>query len=121
MAYQSIKPSSELYRIEDSNILEYMKQKETETGLHLTFFQKRIFLRLLDYALSNGTRTKSGVQIYLTEKEIAKMLDASFSIVSKSFTKYEKMELVMRQRNPYDQSKITTFPNIFLEDNHDKL
>lgn len=121
MAYQSIKPSSELYRIDDSEILEYMKQKENETGLHLTLFQKRIFLRLLDYALSNGTRTKSGVQIYLTEKEIADMFDASFSTVSKSLSKYEKLDLVMRQRNPYDQSKITTFPNIFLEDNNDKL
>ena len=90
MAYQSIKPSSELYRIDDSEILEYMKQKENETGLHLTLFQKRIILRLLDYALSNGTRTKSGVQIYLTEKEIAEMFDASFSTVSKSLSKYEK-------------------------------
>lgn len=98
-------------KLEDEEIMDVVRAREEENGLRLTKPQKRFYLRLIDYAVYNGSHEVDGVTIYLTEKEMTEKFGLSPSMVNKCLLYFRKLGLVLREKSEHDpRGKNTVIP-----------
>lgn len=113
MAYTA-RTTVEVNKLDDMEIMNKIRGAEKEWNIRLTIPQRRFFLRLVDYAVENGTHSDSHVTIYLTEREMAEKFSLSLSMVNKCMVVFREAGLIIREsRSCAPRGKNTIIPKMF--------
>ena len=95
------------------NLNKIAQQKE----INLTYTHKAFFIRLLKYAMENGVESDEGYTIDKTGKELAKLLDTSFRMVTQSIQVLTKIGVIERIKGektfPRTSTKTIVYKSIF--------
>lgn len=120
MAYKA-RASNGASALDDIELMRRVRTKEQEKQIRLSLPQRRLYVLLVDYAVTYGRPYgDKGLIVYLTEKEMGDKFNASKSMVNKCMLLFRQLGLIVRVQDDIDgRGKNTIIPCEYFKKEND--